>query len=410
MKRSGQADLPLHYGKVPSWLYTRMSAMGSAILEAIIEEYGSSEVLSRLSDPFWFQSLGSVLGMDWHSSGITTSVLGALKSGTKDKAQQLGLYFCGGRGKHSLKTPDELTQLSEKTGLNGNSLVRSSKLTAKIDNTAIQDGYQLYLHSFVVNNKGEWAVIQQGMNPHNRYARRYHWHSATVKSFVDEPHAAVVGDNLGEILNLTHHEAGITRQGVLNLTHEKPEKIIDETRYLTMPGNHDVQEKDLDLKRLGAALAIAYEGNLQDFESLLLVKGLGPKTLRSLVHVSEIIHGTPSRFSDPARFSFAHGGKDGHPFPVQTKVFDQSIDVLKRSLEKARMDHSDRNRGLKKLHEFQQEIEKQFMPNNAFYDYIDKERRESAQVGGRTVFDKKSTKKVTKNPPDNGPIQLRFFD
>lgn len=406
MRRSGRADLPLHYGKVPPWLYERMSKMGLAIIEAIILEYGRLEVIKRLSDPHWFQSLGAVLGMDWHSSGITTSVLGALKRSINPVSKELGIYVCGGRGKYSRQTPNELNDYALKTGIDGMSLVNSSKLTAKIDNNALQDGFQLYLHSFILTNTGQWTVVQQGMNENNRMARRYHWYSENINSFVNEPHNAVCGENQGLILNLTHHEADITRDKILSLAKERPDKIIKEAQKLIMPKHHDVRADDVDLKKLGSTLALAYESDLTNFESLLLTKGLGPKTIRSLTFVSEIIHGTPSRFKDPARFSMAHGGKDGHPYPVQTSVYDDSLKILKRSIEKAKIDQTDRLKAIKKIHEIAKNLEKQFVPNNQFYEYLEKERYESKYYGGLTVFDKKNKNNSNKNTPK----QLNLFD
>ena len=321
MSRS-YADMPLHYGQVPPWLYQRMSKLGVAIVEAIAMEYGRGAVLQRLSDPFWFQALGCVLGMDWHSSGITTSVMGALKRSVNERSKDLGIYICGGKGKYSKETPAELIRIAEHTGLNGDLLVRSSKLSAKVDNTAIQDGFQLYLHSFVLTTDGEWAVVQQGMNNATGMARRYHWHSPTVASFVEEPHTFIYGANQGQIINITDKHADTTRTGILQLAQEGPEKLLPEIKKLVLPSHHEIRAKDVDLKRLGSVLAVAYEKEHLDIESLLLLQGLGPRTLQSLVLVSEVIHGTPSRFEDPARFSFAHGGKDGHPFPVPTHVYD----------------------------------------------------------------------------------------
>lgn len=394
MKRSGRADLPLHYGKVPSWLYQRMASMGLAITESILLNYGSSEFIRRISDPFWFQSLGAALGMDWHSSGITTSVMGSLKQAINPRSSELGIYICGGRGKHSRKTPDELLKIADTVGLKGYELVKSSKLTAKIDNTAIQDGFQLYLHSFILSKDGEWAVVQQGMNGSERLARRYHWHSKNIKSFIEEPHTSVIGENKGKILNLTDKNARPTHVGILSVAGEHPDRMLREIQKLVMPGNHDVQSKDVDLKRLGTVLALAYEEQFQNFEELLLLKGLGPKTLRSLTLVSEVIHGTPSRFKDPARFSFAHGGKDGHPFPVQTKVYDESLMFLKNAIHSAKIGHYDKQRAIKKITGLLTKLEKDFIPNpDHFEKYIAKEVRESKQVGGRTVFDDKKEKK-----------------
>lgn len=385
MKKSGFADLPLHNGHVPKWLAERMAKLGGAIIEAIVVEYGKPEVIKRLSDPAWFQSLGCVLGMDWHSSGITTSVMGALKSAINPISRDLGIYVCGGRGKHSRKTPEELLRVAERTGLDGNKLVKSSRLSAKVDNTAIQDGFQIYLHSFVLSEDGEWAVVQQGMNAASGYARRYHWHSSEMKSFTEEPHTFVYGRNQGTILNLTAKGASDSKSGILKISAENPDKMIREIRKIRLPGHHDVRQKDVDIKRLGAVLALAQELPIHDFESLLLLQGLGPRTLQSLTLVSEVIYGTQSRFEDPARFSFAHGGKDGHPFPVPTKVFDESISVLKTAVHQAKIDRSDKLKAIKSLGKASEQLEKNFRPTGNLDDLVSQERKNSWKYGGRTV-------------------------
>lgn len=383
--KSGQADLPLHYGKVPEWLAQRMSALGGAIVEAIIIEYGRDKLLQKLSDPFWFQSLGCVLGMDWHSSGITTSVMGALKHSVNRKSSELGIYICGGRGKYSRQTPSELLKIADKTGLDGNQLVYQSRLAAKVDNTAIQDGFQLYLHSFVLSKEGNWTVVQQGMNPNEHMARRYHWHSPSIQSFIEEPHTSIYGKNQGHILNLTHRDAGLTRSGILDLTKENPDRLLREVRNLVMPDHHDVRAENVNLKRLGAVLAQAHSNPTPDMESLLLLEGVGPRTIQSLTLVSEIIHGTASRFSDPARFSFAHGGKDGHPFPVPVTIYDESISVLEKAVQKARMGERDKSDALKKLSVVAARLEQDFIPNDRFEDIIEEERRNSWMYEGQTV-------------------------
>jgi len=347
--KSGHADLPLHYGRVPEWLALRMSLLGGAIVESIVIEYGRDVLLQKLSDPFWFQSLGCVLGMDWHSSGITTSVMGALKRSVNKKSAELGIYICGGRGKQSLQTPAELLAIANKTGLDGNLLVHNSRLSAKVDNTAIQDGFQLYLHSFIVSREGNWAVVQQGMNTNERMARRYHWHSPSIKSFMEEPHTSIYGQNQGKILNLTDKAAAPTRSGILDLTLENPDRIMREVRKLIMPEHHDVRAENVNLKRLGSVLALAHDNPVHTMESLLLLEGVGPRTIQSLTLVSEIIHGTPSRFSDPARFSFAHGGKDGHPFPVPITIYDESIQILDKAVQKARLGDHDKIRSIEKF-------------------------------------------------------------
>ena len=393
LKRSGSADLPLHYGHVPPWLAQRMAKLGLAIVEAILVEYGRAEVIRRLSSPFWFQSLGAVMGMDWHSSGITTSVMGALKKSINPLSAELGIYICGGKGKFSRETPNELLRIADKTGLNGNELVRASKLSAKVDNTAIQDGFQLYLHSFILSSDGDWAVVQQGMSNANATARRYHWHSEHLKSFVEEPHTGVCGINQGKILNLTANEANVTRQTMMEITAASPVRMIAEIQKLVMPNHHDVKAKDVDLKRLGSILWLAQEKQPADFESLLLLEGMGPRTLQSMALVSEVIYGTPSRFSDPARYSFAHGGKDGHPFPVPVNVFDETISVLQKAVEKAKIGETDKQLAIKSLHQIAKNAEKDFMPNLDFEKVIEKERADSWQHGGRTVFSKEKRPK-----------------
>jgi hypothetical protein len=386
MKRSGSADLPLHYGYVPQWLAERMTRLGFAITGAIIEEYGTAEMLRRLSDPFWFQSLGAVMGMDWHSSGITTSVMGALKAGLNPHYKELGIYICGGKGKKSRETPDELLRFGERTGLNGAELVRCSKLSAKVDNTAVQDGFQLYTHSFIVSADGLWTVVQQGMRNGSSTARRYHWHSSSMKSFVEEPHAGVCGVNQGQILNLVAKEAKASQQAMLSMTTESPDRMIAEAKKLVMPNHHDVRSKDIDLKRLGAMLWLTHDKRPSDFSELLLLEGMGPRTLQSLALVSEIIYGTPSRFTDPARFSFANGGKDGHPFPVPVNVYDETIKVLSRAVQQAKIGQSDKLQAIGKLSQLSRNAEKDFVANDNINELIEKERNESWRYGGKTVF------------------------
>ncbi len=402
MSKSGSADLPLHYGKVPEWLAVRMSRLGGAIAEAIVMEYGRDMLLRKLSDPFWFQSLGCVLGMDWHSSGITTSVMGALKGAVNRRSADLGIYICGGRGKYSLQTPAELTLIGEKTGLDALQLVQHSKLAAKVDNTAVQDGFQLYLHSFILSKDGDWAVVQQGMNTESRLARRYHWHSPSVTSFTEQPHEFIYGKNQGSILNLTDIGAAEAKKGMLALVQEDPGDIMQEINHLVMPSHHDVRKEDVNRTRLGAVLAMAHEQGCLDFESLLLLPGVGPRTIQSLALVSEVIHGAPVRFRDPARFSFAHGGKDGHPFPVPEKVYDETIAVLETSVRKAKLGETERSEALKNLSRTAAQLEKNFVPNERFDEWIETERRESWKYGGRTVMGKAK-------PPEETIKQLKLF-
>jgi len=379
-----------------------MSKLGGAIIEAIVLDYGKTEALKRMSDPMWFQALGCVLGMDWHSSGITTSVMGALKKAVNPISKELGIYICGGKGKYSRETPNELMRIADSTGMNGLELVRASKLSAKVDNTAIQDGFQLYLHSFIVSNEGEWAVVQQGMNDANGMARRYHWYSGHLDSFVNEPHTSIYGQNQGVILNLVDKNAGPAQNGIMQIANEGAERMMPEIRKIIMPRHHDVRKEDVNLKRLGAVLALAEKKGAAKFEELLLLEGLGPRTLQSLTLVSEVIHGTPSRFADPARFSFAHGGKDGHPFPVPTKVYDETISTLKNAVERAKIDLTDKQKAIKSLHTMAQRLEKDFIPDpTSFEKLIDKERMESYLYGGRTV-----TGWAKRQPKKGGQLDL----
>jgi uncharacterized protein len=403
MKRGGSADLPLHTGYVPQWLYQRMAKLGFAITEAIIEEYGRKEFLSRMSDPFWFQSFGAVMGMDWHSSGITTSVMGSLKRAINPYSKELGIFIAGGKGKFSKDAPKELMLVGEQTGLNGNELVRFSKLSAKVDNTAVQDGFQLYIHNFIVSNEGDWTVVQQGMREGDAMARRYHWHSQNVKSFVEEPHTAICGENQGQILNLTASEANTTREKILDITQEKPELMMQEIQHLIMPGHHDVRGEDVNLRRLGSILWLAHDSQPKDFEELLLLEGVGPRTVQSLALVSEVIHGTPSRFKDPARFSFAHGGKDGHPFPVPTKTYDEVISTLQKAVQRAKIGQNDKAAAIRKIHEIAAKAEKDFIPTDNLNQLIEKEIEGSWKYGGKTVFGD------AKPPKRSKGVQLRLF-
>ena len=403
MKRSGSADLPLHYGQVPKWLSQRMTKLGLAISESIISTYGKEELLRRLSDPFWFQSFGAVMGMDWHSSGITTSVMGALKKAINPYSKELGIYICGGKGKFSRETPNELMKIAEQTGLDGYGLVRSSKLSAKVDNTAVQDGFQLYTHNFIVSDTGQWTIVQQGMRTSDKIARRYHWHSEQLRSFIEEPHTGVCGHNQGPILNLTDVDAAETRQGILNIAAmENPDQLMKQVQ-LIMPTHHEVKKNDINLKRLGAILWLAHDRQPENFESLLLLEGVGPRTVQSLALVSEIIYGTPSRFKDPARFSFAHGGKDGHPFPVPITVYDETIQTLQNAVQKSKLGNTDKNDAIKKLHLVAAAAEKNFTPNANFESLIQKERDESWKYKGKTVFGD------AKPPNKNSNTQLKLF-
>jgi hypothetical protein len=371
MGRSGTALLPLHGGQVPFWLAARMAKLGRVLVEAIVHHYGRDELLARLAHPFWFQSLGCVMGMDWHSSGITTSVIGALKRGLAPIEAELGLHVCGGRGRHSRQTPAELVAIGERVGLDGESLARTSRLVAKVDSAAVQDGFDLYLHSFIVGDDGKWVVVQQGMNGGRRQARRYHWLSSQVKSFVEEPHAAIEGASQGTIVNLADRRAAASRSAQLELIASGPDRVLralgcvarpqaaqQPLPHLTMPAHHDVRAEDVVHRRLAGTLAAAAQAAPRDFAELLLVPGVGARTVASLAAVAEVIHGAPCRFTDPARFSFAHGGKDGHPFPVPTRVYDETIRVMRQAVDQARLGNDEKLAAIRRLDEQARALER----------------------------------------------------
>ena len=433
---------------MPPWLVTRMAALGRVIVEAIVHHYGRDELLRRLAHPFWFQSFGAVMGMDWHSSGITTSVIGALKRGLSPVQSELGLYVCGGRGKHSRRTPDELIQVGNRTGLDADPLVRASRLVAKVDSAAVQDGFDLYLHSFIVTDDGKWCVVQQGMSDARREARRYHWLSEDLRSFLDSPHTAIEGKNKGVIVNLADARAARNRAAGLELLERGPDLTIailkrlrdhsdpntvatDSTRsstqlraptqrsrthahagnmalslfpeldsqfdpepasvqdqpplpHLHMPAHHDVRASDVVLRRLHGVLASAADRGPKDFTDLLLSPGVGARTVASLALVAEVVHGTPSRFSDPARFSMAHGGKDGHPFPVPLRVYDETIRVLKSAVDRAKLGNADRLHAIQRLDIESRALEKA-TSGPTFNEYVRSERAKSPDYDGRTV-------------------------
>jgi hypothetical protein len=389
MGRTGSADLPLHGGRVPAWLASRMAALGRVLVEALVLEYGRDEVLRRLAHPFWFQSLGCVMGMDWHSSGITTSVLGALKRGLGPVERELGLHVCGGRGRQSRKTPDELRALGERVGFDGDALAHTSKLVAKVDSAAVQDGHQLYLHGFIVADDGKWVVVQQGMRPETKTARRYHWLSEGVRDFVDEPHAAIDGVAQGDIVNLTDRRADPSRKAQLALVARGPDAVLP---HLLMPHHHDVRPSDVLLRRLRGTLAAAAERAPIDFADLLMTPGLGARTVEALAAVAEVVHGAPCRFTDPARFALAHGGKDGHPFPVPLRVYDQTIAVMRRAVDAARLGNDERMAAIRRLdHEARRMESVATAPS--FEDYVADNVTRSEEYGGRTVFDNRKPKR-----------------
>jgi uncharacterized protein len=397
-QRAGFADLPLHGGRVPAWLGQRMARLGRLIAEAIVHHYGAEELLARLAHPFWFQAFGAVMGMDWHSSGITTSVIGALKRGLAPVQDELGVYVCGGRGRHSRKTPEELLAVAERTGVDGSGLARTSRLVAKVDSAAVQDGFELYLHGFFVTRQGEWAVVQQGMLPSARLARRYHWKSAGLTSFVDDPHVAVEGPSRGQIVNLADARARVNRQAQLDLLATGPDRVLRVLQkerpapepaqcvlpYLQLPAHHEVRAEDVLLRRLRGTLAAAAERGPRDFTELLLVPGVGARTVEALAHVAEVVHGAPCRFSDPARFSLAHGGKDGHPFPVPLRVYDQTLRVLRQAIDTAKLGNEERLHALRELDRQARVLERTATAPD-FDELVARERGSAGAFDGRTV-------------------------
>lgn len=352
MAQTGITILPLHYGKAPRWLFQRMTLLARQVVLVLVEEFGPEEVLRRLADPFWFQAFGCALGFDWHSSGLTTTVCGALKEGVKGLEKGLSLFVVGGKGAVSRQVPGEIEKIGDVLSLDPKPLVYASRMVAKVDNAALQDGYQIYHHCFLFTASGLWGVVQQGMNPATRYARRYHWLSEGIKDFVCEPHAAICCDQKGKPLNLIAAESEGARRATTTLSHEKPEWLVSELRRLSslsLPARHHVLLQDVHPDRLGRVFLKTYEHQPQSFEELLGLEGVGPKTLRALCLLSELIYGASPSFRDPVRFSFAHGGKDGHPYPVDRANYDRSIEVLRRAITSAKLGNREKLEALKRL-------------------------------------------------------------
>lgn len=412
-QRAGSADLPLHGGRVPPWLAQRMSRLGAVISQAIVHHYGRDELLRRLAHPFWFQSFGAVMGMDWHSSGITTSVVGALKRGLAPVSDELGLHVCGGRGKHSRKTPAELAAIGDRVGLDGHALGAASRLVAKVDSAAVQDGFDLYLHGFIVADDGKWVVVQQGMNADRKQARRYHWLSEGLSSFVDAPHAAIEGRGQGQIVNLTDRRAERCRAAQIDLLGALgPDGLIRQLAdlqrqaappapqpmlpHLTMPEHHDVRPENVVMRRLHGALAAAADRGPKDFAELLLTPGVGARTVEALAMVAEVVHGAPSRFSDPARFSLALGGKDRQPFPVPIKVYDQTLSVLKSAVSNAKLGREEELGALERLDAQARRLE-QYATGPSLDQHLAAERAASHSYGGRSIFGWETAPRKTGN-------------
>jgi hypothetical protein len=352
-RRTGIANLPLHYGKAPRWLFQRMVPLAREITIAIVAEFGPEEMLRRLSHPYWFQAFGCVLGFDWHSSGVTTTLCGALKEGIRGIERDLGLFVAGGKGRTSRQTPAELQSWGEKISIDPAPLVYASRMSAKVDSSCIQDGYQIYQHTFIFTSKGAWSVVQQGMNEATRYARRYHWLGEAVADFVNEPHAAVLSETSSLAMDLTAGESAPARTTITGIaTEEPPEKVLAELRRLKtldLPARHQILTADLHPDSLKKIILSAYERQPEDFERLLGLPGVGPRTIRALSLISELVHGVPPSYRDPARYSFAHGGKDGIPYPVDRKTYDQSIELLSKAINKTKLGLSEKQQAFKRL-------------------------------------------------------------
>ena len=354
MKRS-YANLPLHRGKTPRWLMARMKSLSGAIIRIIVEEFGPEVVLKRLSDPFWFQAFGCVLGFDWHSSGVTTTVCGALKESVRFIGPSLGLFVCGGKGATSRKTPSEIECYSNSIDILPDRLVHASRMSAKIDSAALQDGYQIYHHTFIFTKSAHWAVVQQGMNADNGYARRYHWLGDSVDDFVCEPHTAIACDARGQTLNMVAKESEGARKASVLVSTEHPDKITKEVKklqQLRLPSRHKVALGDINPQHLHKVLLSTYENHPADFEKMLAIPGVGPKTIRSLALISDLIYGAPASTRDPVRYSFAHGGKDGHPYPVNRQIYDKSISILHNAIKHAKLCRTDKIDAIRHLREF----------------------------------------------------------
>ena len=378
-RHTGFANLPLHPGRAPAWLFQRMTRLAREVACHIVADRGSEELLRRLSDPFWFQAFGCVLGFDWHSSGVTTTVTGAIKEGLRGIEHDLGIFALGGKGATSRKTPTEILDRCERLAVDPQPLLYASRMAAKVDNAAVQDGYQLYHHAFFFSTSGHWCVVQQGMSHESRMARRYHWLSESLPSYVIDPHTAICSDLRGDTLNLVSGEHAALREASVELT-RAPNTVINVVRRyahggprlrgpgagaarprlpfeepaptLQMPSRHALLLQDINPRHLETVLLTTYDRAPENFEALLGLEGVGARTLRALALVSEVIYGTPASMRDPARFAFAHGGKDGTPFPVDRATYDRTIDVLHRAMAHARIDRSEKVDALKRLSRF----------------------------------------------------------
>ncbi len=351
--KTGDIILPLHGGKAPQWLMERMIKLSKSIFYLIVQEFGEKEVLRRLSDPIWFQSLGCLLGFDWHSSGVTTTVTYAIKEALRFYEEEFGIFVAGGKGKHALKVPDEIKTKAEKFGFDPEILIRSSKLCAKVDSVLLQDGYNLYLHAIVYTKTGVWSVIQQGMNERLKRARRYHWISESLSSFVEEPHRGIISEGKESlVLNLTAKESRTSREVILDISKLQPDIVYSlylKTLSYKLPSRHQILIKDIKPENLKKILIKTYEKMPENFEDLIEISRLGPMSMRALALISDVIYGAKPSYTDPVVYTFAHGGKDGYPYPVRRDVYDKSIEVLERAIKLAKLGREEELRTLRKL-------------------------------------------------------------
>lgn len=387
MISSGAIGMPLHFGKVPGFLTEKMGDMGEVIAESIIDNYGTGELLSRMSNPNWFQAFGATMGMHWNSSGVTAVVLGALQRRLNKRAQDLGVYILGGKGKRGYALPHAVNQIAHKHNLDDKALVKSARLCGRIDNNAIQDGFNLYQQYCLLDKDGKWTAITQGMNKSNRRARRYHWHSDAVKSFTS-PHTGIVGIEDQSILNLVDENAQDLQNNMVKLTNTRPNEVIEAYQEANLPDRHDVRKEDVNLARLGSVLDLAYNRDIEKFEDLVDMQNVGPKTLKALAMASEVIHGDATRFDDPARFSFAVGGKDGRPHPMDTKAMEETVSMLEESVAKSKLGDKDKSSAIKRLHKAAVDGETKGVPLDFLGELIENEWKDAENNGGHTFMGK----------------------
>ena len=387
MISSGAIGMPLHFGKVPGFLTEKMGDMGEVIAESIIDNYGTGELLSRMSNPNWFQAFGATMGMHWNSSGVTAVVLGALQRRLNKRAQDLGVYILGGKGKRGYALPHAVNQIAHKHNLDDKALVKSARLCGRIDNNAIQDGFNLYQQYCLLDKDGKWTAITQGLNKANRRARRYHWHSDAVKSFTS-PHTGIVGIEDQSILNLVDENAQDLQNNIVKLTKTRPNEVIEAYQEANLPDRHDVRKEDVNLARLGSVLDLAYNRDIEKFEDLVDMQNVGPKTLKALAMASEVIHGDATRFDDPARFSFAVGGKDGRPHPMDTKAMEETVNMLEESVAKSKLGDKDKSSAIKRLHKAAVEGESKGVPLDFLGELIENEWKDAENNGGHTFMGK----------------------